>query len=404
MLGLCRVLLPSVHEAEDAVQQTFLAAYRSLLNGNEPRHPAAWLATIARNECWAQAQRRNREPVAEGRNELESRLPDPVAAAAARADLAELCRAIGELPRQQRRAFLLREFSGLSYEELADALALSEPAVESLLVRARRQVRLRLRPIFRTSAVVIPLVGGRLSPWRLIEGGLPMSDSGGAGLARVAAGAAAVVVAGGTVAAVDTLSVHDRAAVRPTPAAASAPGRTRIVDPVRRAERHPAVVASVPVRAAVSAAYRAPVSAPASTPSTRAETAPPTTRRPTPAAVPIVRPAAPAAARPVADEHPAETASTPDDPPVDPVPAPAAEPTSGGTSEDGGAVAPPVTDGGSTASDGGGGETVTAPDGGDTADATTSSGDQADSGEGGTDQHSDGHDGGGDGSGQGGDD
>src|SRR4029450_5329604 len=125
VLGLCRVLLRDAHEAEDAVQQTFLAAYRSLLGGTEPRHPAAWLATIARNECRGRIQRRMREPLLD--RELDHPLPDPVAAAALRADLAEIWRAIGELPRRQRRVFLLREFSGLSYAELGRAMALSEP-------------------------------------------------------------------------------------------------------------------------------------------------------------------------------------------------------------------------------------------------------------------------------------
>ena len=406
MLGLCRVLAPSLQEAEDAVQQTFLAAYRSLLKGNEPRHPAAWLATIARNECWAQARRRKREPVAEDGNDAESRLPDPVAAAAARADLAELCRAIGDLPQQQRQAFLLREFSGLSYEELADALAVSEPAVESLLVRARRQVRLRVRPAFRTSAVVIPLVGGRLSPWRLIEGGLPMSDSGGSGLAKLAAGAAAVVVAGGTVAAVDTLSVHDRAAVRPTPVAASAPTQARVAP--ARARRHDpvTVTATTPPRAAVATAYQAPAvaSAPSSSVTrTRASTVPPTTRRPSPASAAVVTHDGDVA-RPAVGEQPTDTASTPDAAPVDPGPAPATEPSPGGMPGDGDTVAP-ATDGSSTGSDGGGGETV-APDDSvyDTTDVTTSESDQADSVEGGDGGHSDSHDGGGGDSGPGGDD
>ena len=73
VLGLCRMLLRNEHEAEDASQQTFLAAYRSILNGVEPRHPAAWLATIARNECWAAIERRMRAPVHQG--ELEAGSP-----------------------------------------------------------------------------------------------------------------------------------------------------------------------------------------------------------------------------------------------------------------------------------------------------------------------------------------
>ena len=110
--GLCRLLLRNRHEAEDAAQQTFLSAYRSMLSGNSPRHPAAWLATIARNECVSRIQRRMREPLAAP--ETEEELPDPVAVAADRADLAQLWRAIAELPERQRQALLLREFSGLS--------------------------------------------------------------------------------------------------------------------------------------------------------------------------------------------------------------------------------------------------------------------------------------------------
>ena len=37
VLGLCRLLLRDHHEAEDAAQQTFVSAYRSLLRGTEPR-------------------------------------------------------------------------------------------------------------------------------------------------------------------------------------------------------------------------------------------------------------------------------------------------------------------------------------------------------------------------------
>src|ERR1700712_1542289 len=42
--GLCRALLRDHAEVEDATQQTFLSAHRALLNGTDPREPAAWLA------------------------------------------------------------------------------------------------------------------------------------------------------------------------------------------------------------------------------------------------------------------------------------------------------------------------------------------------------------------------
>ena len=144
VLGLCRSLLRNAHDAEDAAQQTFLSAYRSLLSGNEPREPAAWLATIARHECGARAQERMRDPLPSAEYELAGG-DDPFDATVRRADVESLRLAVAQLPRQQRQAFVLREFSGFSYDELAVALGVSGPAVESLLFRARRQLRLLVR-------------------------------------------------------------------------------------------------------------------------------------------------------------------------------------------------------------------------------------------------------------------
>jgi RNA polymerase sigma-70 factor (ECF subfamily) len=143
VLGLCRGLLRDAHEAEDAAQQTFLSAYGSLVAGTLPRQPAAWLATIARNECRTRAQRRMREPLPVAETLVLA--GDPFDEAVQAAEVESLRRALTQLPRQQRDALVLREFTGLSYEELALAFGVSEPAIESLLFRARRQVRTALR-------------------------------------------------------------------------------------------------------------------------------------------------------------------------------------------------------------------------------------------------------------------
>lgn len=139
--GLCVGLLRDRTEAEDAAQQVFLSAYKAILNGSEPREPAAWLATIARNECWGRARARMREPLPLADVEAAGTHPDPLAEAIRRADLGALWAAIRALPPQQRDAIVLREFGGLSYDELAAALDVSAPAVESLLFRARRRLR-----------------------------------------------------------------------------------------------------------------------------------------------------------------------------------------------------------------------------------------------------------------------
>jgi RNA polymerase sigma-70 factor (ECF subfamily) len=152
VLGLCRLLLRNPNEAEDATQQVFLSAHRAVLGGSVPREAPAWLAAIARNECRARIRARMREPLSVP--ELPSNLPDPVASAIRTVDLDGLRDALSTLPRRQRRACLLRELGGLSYGELGRALGTSPSAVESLLFRARQQLRMLLRS---ANAAAVPL-------------------------------------------------------------------------------------------------------------------------------------------------------------------------------------------------------------------------------------------------------
>jgi RNA polymerase sigma factor (sigma-70 family) len=134
-------------EAEDALQATFLLAFRSLLKGTVPREPGAWLATIARNECWGRVRSRMREPLTTSETEDVAGGADPLTLAMRNEDVGMFWAAFRELPGPQQRAFLLREFGGLSYDELALALGVSGPAVESLLFRARRGLRTSLATV-----------------------------------------------------------------------------------------------------------------------------------------------------------------------------------------------------------------------------------------------------------------
>lgn len=152
VLGTCHGMLRDPHEAEDAAQQTFLSVYTALLAGTVPRDPPAWLATIARNECRTRIQQQMRRPLPVA--ETFSATPDPADEAARAAEIESLRRALAELPGQQRSAFVLREFSGLSYDELAVALGVTAPAVESLLFRARQRVRESLRAAAAAAASV----------------------------------------------------------------------------------------------------------------------------------------------------------------------------------------------------------------------------------------------------------
>ena len=141
---VCRSVLRSRAEAEDAVQQTFLSAQRGLLNGASPRDFAAWLVAIARHESFARVHALMREPLPI-ETEAEPIGQDAYATAVSRHEVSELRAAISELPAQQREALLLREMRGLSYEEVASTLSVTTSAVESLLFRARRNLQMRLR-------------------------------------------------------------------------------------------------------------------------------------------------------------------------------------------------------------------------------------------------------------------
>jgi RNA polymerase sigma factor (sigma-70 family) len=133
--GLCRTLLRDAHEADDATQAAFVSAYRALLGGTQPREPAAWLATIARNECAARARARMREPLPLAETQIPH-TPGPEAELERLNTVDELRAAIAGLPEKQREAVVLRDLYGLRYDEVGAALGMSVASVESLLFRA----------------------------------------------------------------------------------------------------------------------------------------------------------------------------------------------------------------------------------------------------------------------------
>ena len=135
----CLKRLGSPEEAEDALQVTYLNAWRSLKDGCRPRVHRAWLFQIAANVCASTLRSKL------GGTRLELRDPgtlDVLVAVEDREseDLLGLTEALRELPSRQRRALVLRDWQGLSYNEIAAEMAVSDAAVETLLFRARSRV------------------------------------------------------------------------------------------------------------------------------------------------------------------------------------------------------------------------------------------------------------------------
>src|SRR5579862_6209660 len=132
----CLQRLRNREEAEDATQTTFLNAFRGLERGTAVEFEAAWLYKIALHVCLSRQRSagRNSGVVLDA---VEDRLP---AKESDHDELFGLSDALRKMPEQQRRALLLREWQGYSYREIGEALDLSQPAVETLLFRARRSL------------------------------------------------------------------------------------------------------------------------------------------------------------------------------------------------------------------------------------------------------------------------
>lgn len=188
VVKLCRILLRDAEESEDAAQQVFLNAYRAVGDGVTPLNVRAWLAQIARNECRSRVRRAAAHPETPLTQAFPDGGLDPADAVAQRALVARLRQELAALPERQREAVLLREFRGLSYDELAVAMDESGPAVESLLQRARRRLVVRLeeaRQPFVGVALMLDWIRNAVS--RLLPGS--------AAAEAVATGGAAAVVA-----------------------------------------------------------------------------------------------------------------------------------------------------------------------------------------------------------------
>ena len=137
----CLHQLRSREEAEDAVQTTFLNAFRGLQRGTTTRFEQAWLYKIAQNVCIARRSSSGRRLRLESPDDfeiLQEVVPSSAPADGDTLELMGLDTALDSMPENQRRAILMREWQGMSYREIATELALTQGAVEMLIFRARR--------------------------------------------------------------------------------------------------------------------------------------------------------------------------------------------------------------------------------------------------------------------------
>ena len=163
--------------AEDIVQDVFMSALRSLRATERDVAFKPWIYEIAKNACIDHLRRARRasevsidsddfSPVDEG--QLSSSVASTHAAYSVREDLDVLRMAFNDLPAAQREVLVSRELEGLSYDTISSRTGLSRSAVESMLFRARRTLKLGFDDIAtgercqRMQTAMAGLNGGRI--------------------------------------------------------------------------------------------------------------------------------------------------------------------------------------------------------------------------------------------------
>jgi len=134
-------------EAEDAVQDAFVKAWKSRWRVREPEKFPAWLATIARNRARDLARSRRAVPLFEELTEIADAAPANQDELAREADLSRHVHcALAALPETHRVALTLRYFDALDYATIEQTLGLTNGALRGILGRALQTMRKRLQP------------------------------------------------------------------------------------------------------------------------------------------------------------------------------------------------------------------------------------------------------------------
>jgi RNA polymerase sigma factor (sigma-70 family) len=136
--------------AEDITQDAFISALRRMQKTDRPIVFRPWIYEIAKNACIDQFRRSRRkdEVSYDGGDVLEAAhggrwlttSPGPAAAIDRKQSLDHLCGAFGGLSEAHHQILVMREFEGLSYQEIGERLGMTGAAVESTLFRARKRL------------------------------------------------------------------------------------------------------------------------------------------------------------------------------------------------------------------------------------------------------------------------
>ncbi len=147
----CLGVLRSQEDAEDVTQEVFVEIYRSINSFKEEAKLSTWMYRIAMTKSldFLRGKKRKKrfafmKPLFGEDNAPRYDPPDfvhPGVQLENKETAAQLFKAIAELPENQKVAFTLNKIEGLSYQEISEIMETTVPSVESLLFRARQNLK-----------------------------------------------------------------------------------------------------------------------------------------------------------------------------------------------------------------------------------------------------------------------
>lgn len=141
----CRRTMPAREDAEDATTEIFMKLREKIGHYDSTRPFQAWLYKVSANHCWDMLRKRRirQDLETEGVEDMPLEHPEPsqlekMVEASSSQDVRD---ALAKLPARSRMALVLRYYSDMSYDEIADAIGVRRNFVGVVLLRARHQLR-----------------------------------------------------------------------------------------------------------------------------------------------------------------------------------------------------------------------------------------------------------------------
>lgn len=160
VLNTCLGFVPNQHDAEDIVQDVFLEVFRSVHKFRGDAKLSTWIYRITTTKCLEHIRAKKREKRKSffqsliGMHENADRIKafdfnHPGVLLENKERSKTLFAAIEKLPENQRVAFTLHKIEGLSYQEITAVMETSLSSVESLIFRAKKNLKKRLGDFYK---------------------------------------------------------------------------------------------------------------------------------------------------------------------------------------------------------------------------------------------------------------